>query len=64
MERMLCTQCAAVWYSAAAATLVERGEGCPSCGGRLEVMPREPVAVATQAGGPAEEPARRFERDG
>jgi DNA-directed RNA polymerase subunit RPC12/RpoP len=46
MERMLCAQCSAVTYSAAAKKLVERGERCPRCGGQLAVEPSERVAVA------------------
>jgi hypothetical protein len=49
MERMLCAQCAAVTYSAAATRLVERGEPCPSCGGRLTVESSGPVPVAQRA---------------
>ena len=71
LDEMRCTQCAAVSYSAAARTLVERGDRCPQCGGELALAPveRQPVGV-----GPAESPgeaearearerARRFERD-
>jgi hypothetical protein len=46
MERMLCAQCAAVTYSAAAWKLVERGERCLRCGGKLTLAPSEPLAVA------------------
>jgi Zn-finger nucleic acid-binding protein len=37
MERMLCDQCSAVTYSAAARMLIERGDRCPGCGGPLAV---------------------------
>jgi hypothetical protein len=45
MERMLCAECAAVTYSAAARKLVARGERCPRCGGELSVDTRPTVAV-------------------
>lgn len=62
MDRMLCTQCAAVSYSAAAQTLVEHGEPCPRCGGRVAAAPPEPVAVG--AGEPDPVAAgRRFHRE-
>jgi uncharacterized protein with PIN domain len=46
MDRLLCNQCAAASYSAAAKTLVETGERCPRCGGPLTLVPAEPVGVA------------------
>jgi DNA-directed RNA polymerase subunit RPC12/RpoP len=41
MNRMVCEDCRSVFYSAAARTLVEHGERCPSCGGRLLLEPEE-----------------------
>jgi DNA-directed RNA polymerase subunit RPC12/RpoP len=38
---MVCEDCGEVYYSAAARTMVERGERCPKCGGRL-VLAQEP----------------------
>ena len=35
MERMLCEDCSAVTYSAAATLLIEHGQRCPQCGGPL-----------------------------
>lgn len=35
MNRMVCEDCGTVFYSAAAKTMVERGERCAKCGGRL-----------------------------
>ena len=35
MNRMVCEQCGTIYYSAAARTMVERGERCSNCGGRL-----------------------------
>jgi rRNA maturation endonuclease Nob1 len=32
---MVCEDCRSVFYSAAAKTLVEQGDPCPKCGGRL-----------------------------
>jgi hypothetical protein len=63
---MRCTQCAAVSYSAAARTMVERGDRCTQCGGELALAPEEPpVGVAADPRAPAEasvERGRRFER--
>ena len=62
---MRCTQCAAVSYSAAARTLVSRGERCSQCGGEVVLDPHEPaVAVGTaQPADAAERSGKRFERD-
>ena len=35
MNKMVCEDCGTVYYSAAARTMVERGDRCPSCGGAL-----------------------------
>src|SRR3954452_8219837 len=35
LNRMVCEDCGTVYFSAAARTMVERGERCPKCGGRL-----------------------------
>src|SRR4051794_24119208 len=35
LNRMVCEDCGTVYYSAAARTMVERGERCSKCGGRL-----------------------------
>jgi DNA-directed RNA polymerase subunit RPC12/RpoP len=35
LNRMVCEDCGTVYYSAAARTMVERGERCAKCGGRL-----------------------------
>ncbi|HEX8646656.1 MAG TPA: hypothetical protein VF715_07120 [Thermoleophilaceae bacterium] len=64
---MRCSQCAAESFSAAAKTLVERGDRCPQCGGVLALAPverRQPVGVAAQGGGDPEpdDSGRRFER--
>jgi hypothetical protein len=53
MERMLCAECAAVSYSAAAKTLVESGERCPRCGGPLMMEEAEPAGVTSKGGKPA-----------
>lgn len=48
MNRMVCEDCRAVFFSAAAKTFVEESEPCPKCGGRLllEDEPRRgPVGV-------------------
>ena len=72
MDEMRCTQCSAVSFSAAARTLVERGDRCPQCGGELVLAapePKQAVAVSVSET-PAEaearesrERARRFDRD-
>jgi DNA-directed RNA polymerase subunit RPC12/RpoP len=38
---MVCEDCRSVFYSAAAKTMVEQGEPCPKCGGRL-LLEEEP----------------------
>jgi rRNA maturation endonuclease Nob1 len=35
VNRLICEDCGTVYYSAAAKTLVEQGERCAKCGGRL-----------------------------
>src|SRR3954467_984196 len=37
LNRMVCEDCGTIYYSAAARTMVERGERCSKCGGRLVV---------------------------
>jgi hypothetical protein len=63
---MRCTQCAAVSFSAAARTLVERGERCPQCGGELVLDPKASPVAVTADGESAERAGRsdrRFDRD-
>ena len=43
---MACEQCGTVFYSAAAKTLVERGETCAKCGGPLALEPEPAPAPA------------------
>jgi ribosomal protein S27AE len=50
VNRMVCEDCGTVYYSAAAKRLVERGERCPKCGGRL-VMADGPRPVKEPSGG-------------
>jgi hypothetical protein len=50
---MLCAECAAVSYSAAAKTLVESGERCPRCGGPLMLEEAEPTGVTSKGAKPA-----------
>ncbi|MEA2448765.1 MAG: hypothetical protein QOG63_697 [Thermoleophilaceae bacterium] len=35
---MVCEDCATVYYSAASRIMVERGERCAKCGGRLALV--------------------------
>jgi predicted nucleic acid-binding Zn-ribbon protein len=37
VNRLKCEDCGTVYYSAAAKTLVEQGERCAKCGGKLFV---------------------------
>ena len=38
MNRMICEDCGTVYYSAAARIMVERGERCSKCGGKLKLV--------------------------
>ena len=62
---MLCTQCAAASYSAAAMTLVERGQPCPRCGGALALAHSESVSASQRSEPELAGPGgrTRFERD-
>jgi DNA-directed RNA polymerase subunit RPC12/RpoP len=64
---MRCSQCAATSFSAAAKTLVERGDRCQHCGGELTLAERrQPVAVAVAQrvdGDDTSDRERRFGRD-
>jgi uncharacterized protein with PIN domain len=60
MERMLCEGCSAVTYSAAARTLIEQGDRCPRCGGRLAIPDERMVTVPADEPQPEERQARRF----
>jgi hypothetical protein len=51
MENLICTECATVYYSAAAAAMVARGERC-DCGHLLRAIELAEVPV----GGPSEPP--------
>jgi hypothetical protein len=72
MNRMVCEDCRSVFYSAAARILVENGERCSNCGGRLRLEPepgrgdRVPVAPNGEQGHAPEAPPRdhprRFDR--
>ena len=72
MNRMACEDCGSVFYSAAARSLVDNGQRCETCGGRLrlEAEPKrtERVSVGAEGergSGPARPPrdgSRRFER--
>jgi hypothetical protein len=51
MDNLVCTSCRTTYYSAAARTMVERGERC-DCGAALEL--REGVPHAITVGGTPE----------
>jgi rRNA maturation endonuclease Nob1 len=56
VNRMSCEDCGTVFYSAAAKTLVERGEACAKCGGKLQMAAEPPskrVATAPPGNGDA-----------
>ena len=56
MNRMVCEDCGTVYFSAAARTMVQRGEKCAKCGGRL-VLADGPRPV--HAHGETRTPGRR-----
>ena len=58
MNRMVCEDCATVYFSAAARTMVQRGERCANCGGRLVLDDGPPPLEA------AHEPVGNGEPDG
>ena len=49
MNRMVCEDCGTVYYSAAARIMVERGERCAKCGGKL-VLVEGPKGVVGSRG--------------
>ena len=61
---MVCEDCGTVYYSAAARTMIERGERCSKCGGKLvldngprkltsrEKTPEPPSGSAASVRGP------------
>jgi DNA-directed RNA polymerase subunit RPC12/RpoP len=61
VNRMVCEDCGTVYYSAAARTMVQQGERCSNCGGRLvlEDEPRRAVTLNSENGPPQEEPPDR-----
>jgi hypothetical protein len=62
MNKMVCEDCLTIFYSAAARTLVERGEPCPKCGGRLildEEDPPSPLSLVTAGANGSDERERR-----
>ncbi len=74
MNRMVCEDCRSVFYSAAARTMVENGERCPTCGGRLRLEPEEGSSDRVGVTGdrksrrpgerkPPPDHSRRFQRD-
>jgi hypothetical protein len=54
LNRLVCEDCATVYYSAAAKTLAEQGQTCAKCGGRLvyedDGSDNGPVAAAAPPG--------------
>jgi DNA-directed RNA polymerase subunit RPC12/RpoP len=51
--RMVCEDCGTVYYSAAARTMVARGERCEKCGGRLVLDERpRPAGPRRRTNGP------------
>jgi hypothetical protein len=68
MDNLVCTECGTTYYSAASASMVERGERC-DCGGVLRTVGQHDevqVPVGAPAAGPkngAAKGRRRFTRD-
>ena len=50
MNKMVCEDCSTVYYSAAARIMVERGERCSKCGGKLLLV--ESPGPIREANGP------------
>jgi DNA-directed RNA polymerase subunit RPC12/RpoP len=67
MDNLICTECGTTYYSAAAETMVDRGERC-DCGSLLRLVHAEEVPVASGSfqcrgnGTAVSLPARRFTR--
>jgi DNA-directed RNA polymerase subunit RPC12/RpoP len=62
VNKMVCEDCLTIFYSAAARTLVERGQPCPNCGGRLildEEDPPSPLSLVTAGTDAAADEERR-----
>ena len=51
MDNLVCTECRTTYYSAAARTMVERGERC-DCGAPLELREGVPHAITVGVDGP------------
>jgi len=70
MDNLVCTSCATTYYSAAAPSMVERGERC-DCGAPLRLV-EDQLETEVPVGGPPPKPEngtvtppgrRRFTRD-
>jgi hypothetical protein len=57
VNKLVCEDCGTVYYSAAAKTMVENGETCAKCGGRLLLDKNGPVAMSVPppAGGDSDD---------
>jgi len=56
VNRMVCEDCATIYFSAAARTMVQRGERCSNCGGRLVLADAPRPVGATNGEGGGREP--------
>jgi hypothetical protein len=59
VNKMVCEDCLTIFYSAAARTLVERGEPCPKCGGRLILDEEDPPSALSLVGANGSDAERR-----
>jgi hypothetical protein len=51
VNKMVCEDCLTIFYSAAARTLVERGDPCPNCSGRMILDEEDPPPLTLVQGG-------------
>jgi len=52
LNRMVCEDCRTVYYSAAARSMIARGERCEKCGGRLVLEERPLPPGRRRSNGP------------
>ena len=55
VNKLVCSDCGSVFFSAAARTLVARGERCPKCGGPLELGDADASRVPASGDGDDED---------
>jgi DNA-directed RNA polymerase subunit RPC12/RpoP len=57
VNRLVCEDCGAVYYSAAAKTLADQGQTCAKCGGRLVFVDGPEPRPVVPVNGPDPQPA-------